>query len=76
MFHDIIKAYADALTVATTLRPPAPAREAERFAACEENRRALLSPRLVGRLVRWFRGGSDAAVPAARPRALIPTPQS
>ncbi len=56
MFHDLIKAYADAMYVATTLRPPvsdAFARESERFADCQERSRVRWS----GRVAAWIAGG-------------------
>ena len=77
MFHDLIKVYADALTVATTLRPPvsaAPARESDRFAVCEEIFRAPLPDRLVGWLARWLRSGSDAPMRTASLRSFIRAP--
>jgi len=58
MFHDIIKAYADAMYVATTLRPPvsaAPARESERFADREERSRTRSSSLLARRIANWLR---------------------
>jgi hypothetical protein len=58
MFLDIIKAYADAMYVATTLRPPvsaAPTRERERFADGEQRSRARLSSPLAGRIAKWLR---------------------
>lgn len=77
MFHDIIKAYADAMSVATTLRPPVsapPARESERFADCEERSRARSSGRLAGRVVGWLRtrlgrgfGAAAEPTPPIRP---------
>ena len=73
MYHDIIKAYADAVYVATTLRPPmsaAPARERERFADGEGRTRARSSRRLAGRIVTWLRTGFGVAVgPAATVRS-------
>jgi hypothetical protein len=77
MFHDLIRVYADALTVATTLRPPvsaAPARESDRSADDEEILRASLSDRLVGWLTRWLRRGSDAPMRAASLRSFIRAP--
>jgi hypothetical protein len=69
MFNDIISAYADALYVATTLRPPVSARpgpESDRAESC----RAPLPDRLVRRLVRWLRRGA-----ASVPTAAIHTPR-
>ena len=77
MFHDLVKVYADALTVATTLRPPAsaaPGRESDRSADCEETFRASLPDRLVGWLARWLRRGSDAPMRAASLRSFIRAP--
>jgi hypothetical protein len=62
MFHDIINAYADAIYVATMLRPPvsaAVADECERFADGEERRRAKSSARLAGRIADWLRTRLD-----------------
>jgi hypothetical protein len=73
MFNDIIRTYADAMYVATTLRLPQqapPARESDRIADREERRRAPLADRLVGWLARWLRRGS-----AAVPTAAIHTPR-
>jgi hypothetical protein len=64
MFHALIQAYADAMYVATTLRPPvsaASARESERFADCQERSRARSSGRLAGRIVGWLR--TSTAIP-------------
>jgi hypothetical protein len=83
MFLDIIKAYADAMYVATTLRPPVSAastRERERFADAEERSRAR-SPRLHGgRIANWLRtrlgrvlGVTGTPAAAARP-SLIHAP--
>ena len=77
MFHDIIKAYADAMSVATTLRPPVsaqPAHESEGFADGEERSRARSSGRVAGwiaglRRVLLGRAGSPTAKPAPRTRA-------
>jgi hypothetical protein len=57
MFLDIIKTYADALCVATTLRPPvsAPAGERERFADGEERSRARSASPLAGQIANWLR---------------------
>ena len=82
MFLDIINAYADAMYVATTLRPPvsaAPARERERFADSEERSRARSSSPLAGRFANWLRtrlGGFGATgVPSAPARrSLIRVP--
>ncbi|HUL09253.1 MAG TPA: hypothetical protein VLV76_23180 [Candidatus Acidoferrum sp.] len=74
MFHDIIKTYADALTVATTLRMPPAARGAEASAAADESRRLPLSSRRIGRVIRWLGRTVDADLPAASPRALVRTP--
>jgi hypothetical protein len=57
MLHDIIKAYADALYVATTLRPPVSAtsaRERDRFADGQERSRARSSSLLAGRIADWL----------------------
>ena len=53
MFHDILQAYADAMYVATTLRPPrgTPARYGDECPANNEDRRR--TPRWA-RLGRWF----------------------
>jgi len=58
MFHDIIRAYADVMYVAATLRSPVsarPAHESEGFADGEERSRARSSGRLAGRIVGWLR---------------------
>ena len=83
MFLDIIKAYADAMYVATTLRPPvsaAPARERERFADGEERSRARSSSALAGRIANWLRtrlgrgfGATGGPVAPAR-RSFIRAP--
>jgi len=72
MFHDLITAYADAIHVATTLRPPVsapPARESERLADDDEHRRAGSSDGLAGRIVGWMRTrlGRGFGAPAAPP---------
>ncbi len=54
MFRDIIEAYADAIYVATTLRPPvsaSPAPGGQRSGECVERRRSRVSRRLAS----WFR---------------------
>ncbi len=69
MFHDIIRVYADAMYVATTLRlPPSawPARESECLVDCELRSRRQSLSRLVGRIAdrlrtRLGRGGATAA---------------
>ena len=79
MFLDIINAYADAMYVATTLRPPvsaAPARDRDRFADSEERSRARSSSPHVGRFANWLRtrlGGGFGATggPAAPPRRSL-----
>jgi hypothetical protein len=67
MFPDILKAYADALYVATTLRPPVPtppARESERFAESEEPGQATALRPLTGRLADWLRTRLGRGAPA------------
>jgi hypothetical protein len=72
MFHDIIKAYADAMYVATTLRTPpsvAPACESDEVA-----HRARSSGWLAGRVAAWLRtrfgrGFGATAKPAPSIRA-------
>jgi len=76
MFHDIIKTYADALTVATTLRLPPSAREVEASAAGEKSDRPGLAGRLVGRVARWVTRTADAGLQAASTRAVIRTPHA
>lgn len=70
MFHDIIKAYADAIYVATTLRPPvsaSAAREGKLLAEGAERRRSRVSVRL-GSWLRTSPGrGIDAATASAAP---------
>jgi len=78
MFHDIIKAYADAMYVATTLRPPvsaASARESERFADCQERSRSRSSDRLAGWIVGWLRTrlGRGFAASAEPPAPIRPS---
>jgi hypothetical protein len=77
MFHDLIKAYADAMYVATTLRLPvsvAPAPESECLAEGEERRRAGLSGRRARGIGGWLRtrlgrrfGTAAAPTPSVRP---------
>jgi hypothetical protein len=58
MFPDIIKSYADAMYVATTLRPPVsapPVRESERFAEAGDRKRPKASRPLVSRVIDWLR---------------------
>jgi len=73
MFHDIIRAYADAMYVATTLRPPpvsvARSCDSERFAGCEERRRARPPIRPTGWVTHWLRTSSVGG------RARQPSPQ-
>jgi len=76
MFHDIIKTYADALTVVTTLRMPPSAREVGAVAAGNESRRPPLWGRLVGRVIRWLRRSADAGLPIASARPVIRTPHA
>jgi len=67
MLSDIVRTYADAMYVATTLRLPEqapPSRESDHVAHRAESGRVPLLDRLVGWLARWPRRGS-AAVPAA-----------
>jgi len=78
MFHTLIQSYADALYVATTLRPPrSPSgRASEHLAgsdACEE---AGPSGPLAGRFVQWLlgrlgRGFGATAAPHLRPLPKI-----
>jgi hypothetical protein len=66
MFPDIIKAYADAMYVATTLRPPVSEqsrRENERFADCRQHGRPAALRRLVGWLAGWR---APKSIPASR----------
>ena len=78
MFHALIQTYADAMYVATTLRPPAsgsPAHENERRADGEERSSARSSGPWSGRLAGWLRtrlGRGFAATTA--PAALIRPP--
>jgi hypothetical protein len=76
MFHHIIKTYADAVTVATTLRLPPSARDVDASAAGGESARPPLSSRLVGRVIRWLGCAADGGLPAAAARAVIRTPQA
>jgi hypothetical protein len=83
MFLDIINAYADAMCVATTLRPPvsaAPARDRERFADSEERSRGRSSSPHAGRFANWLRtrlgrgfGATGGRTAPAR-RSLIRAP--
>ncbi len=78
MFHDLIKAYADTLYVATTLRLPvsaASARESERLADCQERGRARSSGRLAARIVGWLRTrlGRGFAATAEPPAPIRPS---
>ncbi len=84
MLHDIIKAYADALYVATTLRLPAtaaPTRESECFADGEERGRVRSSGRLAGWVARLLqarlgRGFGQRARPARIRPSLIRAPHA
>jgi hypothetical protein len=58
MFHALIQTYADAMYVATTLRPPVsvrPVRESECVADCEARSLARPSGQLAGWIVDWLR---------------------
>jgi hypothetical protein len=73
MFDEIIKAYADALCVATTLRPPVSASAAlggKPFAACSECRRSRVSSRLAG----WLRASPGRRIGAATGSTAPPLP--
>jgi hypothetical protein len=73
MFHTLIQTYADAIYVATTLRPPVstrPVRESEGLADGEERSLARRSGQLAGSIVDWLRtrlrrGIAATATPAA-----------
>ena len=74
MFHALIRSYADALYVATTLRPPLSPPTAcvgERLAGSEACEEARPSGPLGGRIVRWLlarlgRGFGATAAPHLR----------
>lgn len=69
MLHDIVKVYADALTVATTLHLPAipqDQRESGRVSIGDSDAESNLSDRRVGRIRVWWRGLLDRARPARR----------
>jgi len=72
MFHALIQTYADAMYVATTLRPPAsaPARENERLADGEERSPARPSGPLSGRIAGWLRTRRDRALAATAAPAV------
>lgn len=58
MFHTLIQTYADAICVATTLRPPVsarPVRESEGLADGEARGPARRSGQLAGSIVDWLR---------------------
>lgn len=77
MFHDIIKTYADALSVAITLRPPVsapPAHDSDCDADRERSRRAPLPRRLVAWLARRLGRGFEGALSAVSLRSFIRTP--
>jgi hypothetical protein len=61
MFPDVIKAYVDAMYVATTLRPPMSAvpAEGDRFADSEECRRVPSLRLLASRVAHWLRRTLD-----------------
>jgi hypothetical protein len=73
MFHALIQTYADAMYVATTLRPPVsarPVRESECHADCRARSLARPSGQLAGWIVDWLRtrlrrGFAATAKPAA-----------
>ena len=74
MFHDLIKAYADAMYVATTLRLPVSVAPTRDLAEGEERRRAGLSGRLARGIGGWLRtrldrrfGTAAAPTPSVRP---------
>ncbi len=79
MFHALIQSYADAMYVATTLRPPMSPPSAcasERFAGSDARREAGPSGWLAGRIARWLRtrlgcGFGATAAPALRPLPKI-----
>lgn len=77
MFHDIIEAYADALSVATTLRPPVsapPAHDSDCDADRERSRRAPLPGRLVSWLARRLGRGVNVAFSAVSLRSFTRAP--
>ena len=79
MFHALIQSYADAMYVATTLRPPlAPpsACVSERFAGSDACEKSRPSGPLAGRIVQWLlarlgRGFGATAAPHLRPLPKI-----
>jgi hypothetical protein len=75
MFHALIQTYADAMYVATTLRPPVsarPVRESECLTDGEACSGARASGRLPGRIVGWLRTRLDRGfTAAAKPAASI-----
>ena len=74
MLNDIVRTYADAMYVATTLRLPEqapPSRHSDSVADRAESGRLPLLGRLVGWLARWPRRGSASA-----PVALIHGPHA
>jgi hypothetical protein len=78
MFHALIQTYADAMYVATTLRPPAsaqPAHENERLADGEERSPARSSGPLRGRIADWLRTRLGRGCAASTEPALRPLPK-
>ena len=76
MFHAIVQTYADAMYVATTLRPPmspTSACESERIAGSDARGEAGSSGPLAGQIVQWLRTRLGCRVGAtAAPGAPIP----
>lgn len=79
MFHALIQTYADAMYVATTLRPPMSPPStcgSERFAGSDARREAWSSGPFAGWIARWLRtrlgrGFGATATPALRPLPKI-----
>lgn len=75
MFHTLIQTYADAIYVATTLRPPVsarPVRESECHADCEAGSLTRQSGQLAASIVDWLRTRLRRGIAAtAKPAAPI-----
>jgi hypothetical protein len=76
MFHALIQTYADAMYVATTLRPPAsaPAREREHLADGEKRDGAPSGP-LSGGVAGWLQARLARRFAATTAPALRPLPK-